>query len=183
MSTFKTVLLAVTLFTLFSVCVAQSWVPLPYKSCGSDKDHIKITSGEASSWPPLAGQNVTMLMQGSLDETITDGAWDVCVYYFGIKVLCDNGPLVDLNITLPATPGPITIRNVASFKDAIAGPYRVDLSAVDQNRQRLFCTTISFTIKENGANTPTIPLSPKSRRRIADKARSIFSANKHAVTA
>jgi len=95
-----------------------------------------------------------MTLQGKLDEEITDGEWDICIFYFGIKVLCDSGPLVDLNITLPAQPGNITITNVAVFPPGmVSGNYRVDLSAKDQKKEELFCTSISFTIKvDDGSN-------------------------------
>jgi hypothetical protein len=143
----KLALLSVLLFAASALAVAQ--VPIPYDNCGGASDHIKVSSATASVWPPVPGQQVTISLQGALNELLTGGSYIVQVSFDGFPIVNQQGFLKDLpNITWPIQAGPINIQKTVTVPTIVPAGSNVvvNVSALDQNGQSLVCFGIAVTV-------------------------------------
>jgi len=141
---------------------------------GTETDHIKIATAVASSWPPVAGKDLTLTFTGSTDEAISGGTFDAQVTFDGFPILDKTGNISDL-LTLPRPAGPATITKTFTVPSILpSGSLNIHITAVDNQPtpSELLCVDVSGNV---GAFVSSSRVATKSRR-IASK---IAGSKKH----
>jgi len=132
----------------------------PYKVCSTAVAHLKIFDVETNVWPPVSGQTLEVNMTGSVDETVTSGIYEIDVALDGISIPPINGDISAFK-PVPWDQGNITM----SFPQDIPGGIlsgttcSLKISAVDQNKQQLFCVEMSFTFGSSSDEMHIMPVS------------------------
>jgi len=126
--------------------VAVVGVAVPYSLCSSAGAHLKIVNVTSTEWPPKKGDTMTVTFDGIIDETVTAGTWAASGKWDGFPLPSSNGN-IDTFYPLPWPKGPLTF----SFPEPIpsespSGSYTIKLSAVDQDKQQLFCVDLAFKL-------------------------------------
>eukprot|EP00455_Lapot_gusevi_P036834 TRINITY_DN4103_c0_g1_i3.p1 TRINITY_DN4103_c0_g1~~TRINITY_DN4103_c0_g1_i3.p1 ORF type:complete len:138 (+),score=45.87 TRINITY_DN4103_c0_g1_i3:54-467(+) len=130
-------------FVLSVLFLGATAVNVQFTDCGSKL--IKITSIEASSWPPVAGQNLTLAASGTASSSISSGTYDSIVDYIGIQVSESKGDFCTLT-KCPISAGPATITSVSAFPSGLpSGDYTVQLSTASGS-DAIFCIQVGFTL-------------------------------------
>jgi len=148
MSSSSLYFLVLVVVCLFSLSVASVGVVPPYRTCSSATAHLKIDTVEVNEWPPVSGDTLEVNMIGSVDETVTAGTYAIDVTLDGIAIPPITGN-IDTFKPLPWDQGAITM----SFPQDIPGGIlsgttcKLQISAVDQQKEQLFCITMSFTFQ------------------------------------
>jgi len=146
--------LLIVCLSFFSSVVS---VKPPYKVCSTAKAHVKIDDIEVNEWPPVSGGTLEVNMTGSVDENVTSGEYTIDVTLDGIPLPAIQGDIGSFK-PLPWDAGSLTM----SFNQDIPGGIlkgttcTVQISAVDQNNQQLFCVTMSFVFNEIYTSRPAI---------------------------
>jgi len=118
----------------------------PYKVCSTAIAHLKIFDVETNVWPPVSGQTLEVNMTGSVDENVSSGTYEIDVSLDGISVPPITGDISAFK-PVPWDQGNISM----SFPQDIPGGIlpgttcSLKISAVDQNKDQLFCVSMSFT--------------------------------------
>jgi len=130
--------------------VAAPQVPIPYTNCGSDSDHVKITSAFASMWPLVPGQAVTLTLGAHLDESLPGGTYIAAVSLDGFPIINQQGTLASLDpkIVWPIPAGDFNLNKTVTIPSIIPGGTTVvaNVSALDSNGQELLCIGLEIDI-------------------------------------
>lgn len=96
--------------------------------------------------PPVKGQNVTIAVSGTLDETVDAGTYQIDVSYAGIPVYSKNGSICDY-APCPQAAGAINLSKEIELPSiAPAGSYHAKIQGADSNSQPLFCVEVDLNI-------------------------------------
>jgi len=138
---------AFLLLCLISVIVAQ----VPWKNCGTAADHIKIKNLNVKPYPPVGGANVTILADGSTDETIVTGTVNIDLFFEQVNLLNQTFNLCTLvnglGITCPIPKGPLSFKITQVLPPGLpSGQYAAIVNANDPSNQELFCVSVDFTL-------------------------------------
>eukprot|EP01119_Soliformovum_irregulare_P016421 TRINITY_DN4742_c0_g3_i1.p1 TRINITY_DN4742_c0_g3~~TRINITY_DN4742_c0_g3_i1.p1 ORF type:complete len:150 (-),score=39.23 TRINITY_DN4742_c0_g3_i1:56-505(-) len=120
-----------SLLLICGLALSQS----PWSNCGGANDLFQIKTLYFSPNPPIIGQNVTIVMSGSLSQTITSGNLQLVLQYYEIwwhTVLNTNIDIctVDPSVSCPFNAGPY------SFKYSLPIPTTVDGETVPSGDYR-----------------------------------------------
>jgi len=122
-----------------------------WKNCGSSTDHFSISNVTITPDPPVIGENLTISISGTLDETITGGnayvwaKWKNILVYNHTYDLCST--VSKWGINCPIQKGPLvagvseTIPNVVPH-----GAYTCQLSVNDMNDERVLCIALNLKL-------------------------------------
>jgi len=146
----RVLLLLCLLLTLISYCVA---VPVIYTLCSKNPD-INITSVDANEWPPKKGTSLETTITGINSKDITAGTYTESIKVAGFPLPPTKGDISEVK-PLPWPKGDIDF--VTSTDIPASSPsakYEVTLSAVDQDKDEIFCVVMTFSLSEM-QNIPT----------------------------
>lgn len=121
-----------------------------FTSCG--KGSMTINDVTISPYPMRKGKDVTITANGFSGSAITDGHYEVSVSFIGMEVTKKHGnPCKDFDgLECPAAAGPVSASYTVKIPEsAPAGAYKIKLSAVDQDKNDLFCISMEPHIKEH----------------------------------
>jgi len=135
----------------------------PYKVCSTAKAHLKIYTVETNVWPPVSGETLLVNMTGEIDETVTAGTYTIDVTLDGIPLPSIGGD-IDQFKPLPLPDGNLSMSFSQDIPSGIlqGTTCSLQISAVDQNNDQLFCITMSFTFGEMMENEQPIRISRPS---------------------
>ena len=119
----------------------------PFSNCGSSSDVLSVSSVSIRPDPPVAGQKVTVTLNGTVSATETEGDAAITVKYLGIAVINENLNLCKLT-TCPVkanTPfsGDYNI-DVPSY--APSGEYDATITVKDGSGKQLGCLELTFNL-------------------------------------
>eukprot|EP01121_Diplochlamys_sp_Union-15-3_P011631 TRINITY_DN3387_c0_g1_i1.p1 TRINITY_DN3387_c0_g1~~TRINITY_DN3387_c0_g1_i1.p1 ORF type:complete len:141 (-),score=29.00 TRINITY_DN3387_c0_g1_i1:44-466(-) len=134
------------LFFVFACVYGNIWW-----SCGVATDHIKNIKCTIDPIQPLVGKNITVDCTGDSDEVVSSGS---LVFTAQMKVGGSWVKLPDLNfdicdeLSCPEPSGNLKL----SFKFEIPPltpktEYKGEITATDQNSQRLFCLDFDYNLE------------------------------------
>jgi ML domain len=122
---------------------------LPYKTCSSAA-HVHNLTINADPYPAQPGKNISISLEGVLDEEVTAGAVKVVVSLMGVPILTENLNLcTDLRpeVTCPIEEGPWALNTTQTVPSNIpSGTYTVLTNVTDQNNQVLSCTSMALQV-------------------------------------
>jgi len=127
-----------------------SAVTPPYKICSTATAHLKIYTVDVDPWPPVSGQPLYVNMTGAVDEDVSSGNYAIDVKLDGVPLPAITGD-IDHFKPLPWNKGNISM----SFEQDIPGGIlkgttcSLQISAVEQNNQQLFCIDLSFVFQQS----------------------------------
>jgi len=125
-------------------------VSVPWKSCATGADHLKISSVDLIPDTPSPGKPVTIKFVGDLDKAISGGVTHLEVAYLGIKILSKDFDTCTLS---PEFPCPIKAGHLdLSITETIPavtprGSYTGKVQMWDQDRQEVTCVTFAVKIQ------------------------------------
>src|SRR6185312_12503512 len=83
-------------------------VPVPWKNCGGAGDVISVQQVDASVWPPVHGQKITLAVKAVIGAAIPDATFQATIKLGPITILDRKGKLSDIKeVKLPIPAGPI----------------------------------------------------------------------------
>lgn len=130
-------------------------VPVPFKNCGTPQDHVKISSMDATPFPPVPAKPLAFSGSATNDMTIVNGTVEVHVKFYGAELFHDTFVICDMDpaFKCPIAPGPITITRTESLPSQIPkGPYEMQVVGKEVvSKQPLFCVIVPFVIKDTPA--------------------------------
>ncbi|KIJ38436.1 hypothetical protein M422DRAFT_176542, partial [Sphaerobolus stellatus SS14] len=111
---------------------------------------ITVHSIKVSPDPPKAGENLTVVVTGTVGETIEEGAWaDVKVKLGLIQLLkkefdlCEEARGANVTVQCPVEPGTYTIeQTVALPKEIPKAKFNVNVKAYNDDESPLLCLDI-----------------------------------------
>jgi hypothetical protein len=107
------VLLALVGLGVLSIPSAAGAVPVPFKNCGAPSDLISVSKLDASIWPPVAGQPITLSLVENVGQVVSGGSQraELSLLQFGFQLplqfsqpALSAGPL-DRLVTFDVPPG------------------------------------------------------------------------------
>lgn len=135
-------MLKLFLFILFLFNVVSS-VNVNFMDCGSNLG--PIDSITASVWYPVPNQELIMTSYGTAKENISNGTYNIKLYYSSIEISNESGELCSL-LYCPIKQGMYTIKSKSIFPaNAPSGNY-MSVMITKTNNTSIFCTQISFDI-------------------------------------
>jgi hypothetical protein len=136
-------MLKLFLFILFSCSMVYS-VDVNFIDCGSILGPIDTIT--ASVWYPEPGQELIMNSFGTAKENISNGTYNIKLYYSSIEISNESGDLCSL-LYCPITQGSYTIKSKSVFPaNTPNGNYMSVMTTKTSNNTNIFCTKISFDI-------------------------------------
>jgi C1A family cysteine protease len=122
-----------------------------WSSCSKASDHLSGLNVQVTPNPPVAGQDVTVAITGSLDETVSSGNVHITIDAFGIKVIDKSYDLCDLaskgGVHCPLNQGPVNIKVTEAIpKDVPHGTYQGKAVVSDQNSEEVACVNLNLSI-------------------------------------
>jgi len=159
-----------TIFVLFALCATFTFADI-WSYCGTSKDHFTIGTVSIVPDPPQIGQNLSVVVSGTLDETVSDGS---------IFINLDFGPIVLLNntydlckmlgtlgISCPLEQGAVKLGVKELIpKQAPPGAYTGKVILSDQNGQELTCIGLAFSLGSDEPEIKPEPINEEFKRKI-----------------
>lgn len=107
---------------------------------------MAIDRVEANKWPPKRNDLLTAIVSGVAKESFIRGDYNKTIVYRGYSLPSIIGPLEDLGLNLPTSPGPlqVTIFNATIPEVAPAGNYDVYVKAHDHDYAEILCVKFSW---------------------------------------
>jgi len=128
------------------VIVVVGDVPVAYTLCSTSGAHLKIGTVESSEWPPKKGDNLNISFTGVLDETVTAGTYTSRITWNGFPAPPESGDINDI-YPIPWVKGDLAFSFVSEIPSTSpSGSYTVQLTAVDERKEQLFCVHLSFKL-------------------------------------
>ena len=123
----------------------------PWSNCGSDSDHLKVSSLTITPSSLATGQPFTISFSGSIDEQVSGGSAAISVQFLGITVFSQNYDLCELiaqgGASCPIPSGPITVTKTETFPSAVPkGSYTGKIVIKDQTGSEVTCLTFSMKV-------------------------------------
>jgi len=138
-------------------CVGCLGVPVPYALCSIPSAHLKISSVSSNEWPPKKGDTLNITVTGVVDETVTSGQYSINIKIDGFPLPAITGDISTFH-PLPWAKGPLQFSFLEDIPgDAPSGSYALQISAVDQSNQQLFCVDLAFKLIEAVEEAPITP--------------------------
>lgn len=138
-------LLLLALLALASLTLATH---IPYQSCGLDDTLLTLDKLEASVWPPVKGQDLTLSASGTLASDISGGRYHVTLSMEDRSLATIDGDIGDF-IALPWRSGDVDFTgSVIVPAVARAGWYRLHLEARDLMGKQITCIEVPFELTE-----------------------------------
>ena len=136
-------MLKLFLFILFLFSVVSS-ENVNFIDCGSNLGPIDTIT--ASVWYPVPGQELIMTSYGTAKENISNGTYNIKLYYSSIEISNESGDLCSL-LSCPVAQGPYKMESKSIFPaNTPSGNYMSVMTTKTQNNTNIFCTKISFDI-------------------------------------
>jgi hypothetical protein len=134
-------MLKLFLFILFSFA---SSVNVNFIDCGSNLGPIDTIT--ASVWFPVPNQELIMTSYGTAKENISNGTYNIKLYYSSIEISNESGELCSL-LNCPVAQGPYKMESKSIFPaNTPSGNYMSVMTTKTQNNTNIFCTKLSFDI-------------------------------------
>jgi len=120
--------------------------------CGPNSDHLHVKTVSITPDPPAIGQDLTVQIQGTLDETIVSGTVHLELAVFRTIILVNTTyslcTLISKFMSCPLKQGAVNIKVQATIpSEAPAGPYTGKVHVYDQNDSEVICVDLKFTMK------------------------------------
>eukprot|EP00026_Physarum_polycephalum_P020798 Phypoly_transcript_23611.p1 GENE.Phypoly_transcript_23611~~Phypoly_transcript_23611.p1 ORF type:complete len:160 (+),score=28.23 Phypoly_transcript_23611:62-481(+) len=128
---------------MISAAFGQEWT-----NCGTSSDKFQLSTVTITPNPIVKGQNVTISVTGTMEETVTSGTASVKVEYGIITVFNKDESICDPPVLpCPIPQGPWTkVYTVLLPGDAPGGTYKAQSTVVDQNNAQLLCVNADLKI-------------------------------------
>ena len=139
--------IGLAMLVLLSLTPVALSVDVPYTLCSTKATHFNISSIRASAWPPAKGSADNVTVNGTLDEQVTGGTYSATAKWEGFPLPSSDGPVSEFK-PVPWAKG--TMQFDYAFPvpgTAPSGKYTATLSAVDQQKETLFCINLAFSLK------------------------------------
>ncbi|CAF1207496.1 unnamed protein product, partial [Didymodactylos carnosus] len=122
--------------------------PVQWINCSTWTDQMAIETVEANMWPPKRHQLLTVSALGSGKESFIYGAYNKTIVYENYSLPSRLGPLTDLGITLPTSPGKLklVIFNATIPDVAPQGKYEAYIRASEQDHFEIICVKIQWEL-------------------------------------
>jgi len=121
-----------------------------FKSCGTPSFDATITNITADVWPPEKGKDLVLNISGINKKVITSGTYTIQIKVDGIPLPNIDGD-IDTFKPLPWPIGNLTFTYSQEIpSSAPSGQYALHISAVDQDKNGIFCITINTKITNMG---------------------------------
>ena len=134
--------------------------PITWSMCSKAGAHGSFDSVEIENNPVVPGQNTTVYGYGSIDKTVTEGAyWKMTASFKGLKVFSKKGNLCeDSTVKLPLGSGAIYINGLTCPQEAgkvsvvekaifnftpPTGVYSIKCEMFDQDSEQILCLNIN----------------------------------------
>jgi len=100
-----------------------------------------------SCLPKHPACNLSLVLDGSVDEQVSSGTVSVAVKFLGIPVLNASDAITDENVQLPFGSGPFVFKKTIEIpSSAPQGSYTTDITWKDQDGQSLVCVHEPFSL-------------------------------------
>ncbi|CAF3746562.1 unnamed protein product [Rotaria magnacalcarata] len=131
---------------MYNIFYLAADIPLKWVNCTTWTDQLSIEKVEANIWPPKRNELLTVSVSGVAKETFIRGNYNKTIVYRKYSLPSILGPLSDLGIDLPTSPGPlrIIIFNATIPEVAPAGRYDIYVKANEQDYAEILCVAISW---------------------------------------
>jgi hypothetical protein len=142
-------------------------VPVPWKNCGGAGDVISVQQVDASVWPPVHGQKITLAVKAVIGAAIPDATFQATIKLGPITILDRKGKLSDIKeVKLPIPAGPINQNLTIDVPKEIPGGITVTahVQLVSTAGPRAICVDVTIPFKQDpeidGASWPMQELPP-----------------------
>eukprot|EP00300_Choanocystis_sp_HF-7_P027175 c32248_g1_i1.p2 GENE.c32248_g1_i1~~c32248_g1_i1.p2 ORF type:complete len:145 (-),score=25.34 c32248_g1_i1:103-537(-) len=139
------------LFAVLLVALACGHVAagLSWTNCGVAADHLHINSIIISPDVPVAGESITVSLDGVLDESINGGSVTLQFLWGRIVVATKALPMCGassaLGASCPVPAGPLVQKMSFNLPNDIpSGAYTGKISAVDEKGQEILCLSAAL---------------------------------------
>jgi len=141
-------LVLLSIVVALSAVVAQ--VPVPYKNCGKSSDIIQIVSLRADKWPPVRGQPMTVMLNGQVSRSISNGDYEAVVKFNGFQILDKTGKLSDIQgLPLPIPAGNYQQNLTFTVPSWIpAGQVDAHVTLYDNTGAECICLDLSIPLRQ-----------------------------------
>ena len=121
-------------------------IPLNWVNCSTWTDQLSIEKVQANVWPPVRNHSLIVSVFGIASESFIYGDYNKTIVYRGYSLPAIIGPLDDLGIKLPTSPGPLTMILYNSTIPDVApdGDYEFYVRASDHNHFEILCVKLSW---------------------------------------
>jgi len=146
-----TLLILLLLISLYATSALRPTIdaPLadvPFKSCASASADANISSITADVWPPQKGADLDLNVTGTNSKNITSGTYTIEIKVSGIPLPPITGSIADFR-PLPWPIGHLAFGFSENIPGAApSGSYTLKISAVDQDKDEIFCINLAFTL-------------------------------------
>lgn len=126
--------------------------PIPWTDCSTNA-LIHVNTLDATPWPPVEGQDLSLKVDAVLDEAITeDATYSITAKVFGVKVFSQEGKLADLDApagTFPVPAGEFERQMTEAIPSLpISGTAKIHLTASDKDGNELICGDATVKISK-----------------------------------
>lgn len=139
------------LFRMILVLISSMYInaidiPLHWVNCSTWTDQLWIDKVEGNHWPPVRNQSLVVSASGIAQESFIYGDYNKTTVYRGHSLPSIIGPLEDLGIKLPTSPGPLKMILFNSTISDVApdGDYEFYINAHDHNHFEILCVKLSW---------------------------------------
>jgi len=131
---------------LFALCVLSLAVPVPSNVCSQKGAHLNITNVDSNEWPPHKGDTLNITISGILDKTESKGEYTVRIKVSGFPLPPETGDIGNFH-PLPWQKGNLKFSFTSEIPSSSpSGTYSVEVSAVDQDNQQIWCVDLTFRL-------------------------------------
>jgi hypothetical protein len=119
----------------------------PFSVCSGAPTDLSIATVQVSPDPPVSGQNISVVADGTVDEQLQTGSLLVIsVSYMGVDIFSENLPMQEVT-KIPVGPGPITIFYAIVIPSGVPhGQYQLSLTFNDQSGTEITCIALALTL-------------------------------------
>jgi hypothetical protein len=141
-------------------------VPVPWKNCGGAGDVITVQQVDASVWPPVHGQKITLAVKAVIGAAIPDGNYQAQIKLGPITILDKKGKIsADFkDVKLPIPAGPINQNITIDVPKEIPAGITVSAHVVLTSTAgpRAICVDVTIPFKQNPSLVDEVMMPMKS---------------------
>jgi hypothetical protein len=168
----------VALIAIFVCLASAKTVKITWKDCGDSSYHGKVNKIDISPNPPVLGQPIHVVADGSINEDVTAGQYELKIKKI-ITVLDHKDNICgDSTIKLPLGMGSITVKGLTCpqkagdvklgqdmtiSSNAPSGTIGIDLTAKDAKGNNLVCVAVTAVVSDSTEANEVSPLAVEEK--------------------
>eukprot|EP00030_Apusomonadida_sp_AF-17_P004198 a508552_2180.p1 GENE.a508552_2180~~a508552_2180.p1 ORF type:complete len:157 (+),score=66.35 a508552_2180:36-473(+) len=123
---------------------APAVLGISWTSCGTTADHLHVSSIQISPETPVAGGEIAVTIDGTLDEPVNAGTVSLQFLWGHVAVANKDMPLCgavgSMGATCPVPAGAFSHKSTFTLpQDIPHGSYTGKIRAVDENNEEILC--------------------------------------------